>query len=118
MKALQRMQERSDEAKKNIALLGAGLCTSVIALVWVSTLPAQFETIAKESSENTLVVQEERLPSVSEILADVKNQTAAVVESVEKEEVVILEEKTPVRIKTVPRSSEVRIATTTVKTTE
>lgn len=40
-----RLQKKPLHVKSHTALLGAGICTSIIALIWMTTLPARLATV-------------------------------------------------------------------------
>ncbi len=52
MRFLENMKQRSNEVKSRIAIVCAFVITGVIALVWVSTIPARLEEVSKAYEES------------------------------------------------------------------
>jgi hypothetical protein len=52
MRFLESMKQRSNEVKSRIAIVCAFVITGVIALVWVSTIPARLDEVSKAYEES------------------------------------------------------------------
>lgn len=48
-----RLQKKSPQVKSQTAFIAAGVCTGIIALVWMTTLPARLATVANVVPEHT-----------------------------------------------------------------
>lgn len=44
---IKQIQQQPHGVKSKVAFIGAGVCTSVIVIIWLSTLPARFSDIGK-----------------------------------------------------------------------
>lgn len=72
MSFLKRIQEKDSAAKAQFSLLASGVVTGLIALVWVSTLPARIgNTISLDGKEHT---EEQDSKGLGSIFGEAKNQ--------------------------------------------
>jgi hypothetical protein len=81
---VERLREQPAPVKSQVALFGAIIVTSLIALVWVTTLPARFSTLSgagssvragvAESLENAPLPKEEFVPEQAEKKQDTETQ--------------------------------------------
>ena len=72
MDILNRIQAKDSAAKAQIALMSAGVVTGIIALIWISTLPARIgNTISLDGKNHA---GEESKSGLSSIFGDAKNQ--------------------------------------------
>ncbi len=72
MNILKRIQEKDPVAKAQFSLLASGVVTGLIALVWMSTLPARIgNTISLDGKEHT---EEQGSKGLGSIIGEAKNQ--------------------------------------------
>lgn len=84
---LERIRAKNADTKTQYALIGAGLVTSIIGLVWISTLPARFaEKINLSPDEEKQDLFEES--GISDVVTDTKSQLGNIIDSIPEEEVV------------------------------
>lgn len=78
MSFLKRIQSKSSAMKAQYAFGISGLVTGIIAMVWMSTIPAQFAAITPPEAEN---VAEEDGQSFAELLNGAQDQLGNVIEA-------------------------------------
>ncbi|MBX2866712.1 hypothetical protein KTR10_02030 [Candidatus Kaiserbacteria bacterium] len=128
MSLLQHVRERSDGTKRHIATAIAGTITALVAIVWISALPARLQTVA-EAPEQEVIPIEQSGTSFSDLVSDVRSQVGAVTKAIPDQDPVEEVPATPssVRIKTIAPTEEkkttssnrvVRIATTSPEVVE
>ena len=78
---LKNLQSKSSTTKAQYAFGIASGITMVIAIVWVSTLPAQFARLSPEEGMN-----DESMDDVTDFLADTKNQVGNVIDATDMPE--------------------------------
>lgn len=80
----ERIRRNNNSTKAQYALITASVVTGVIALVWVSTLPARFQTISIDSDVNDAPEQEAN--DIDSFIQDAKSQLGNIVEGVKTQE--------------------------------
>ncbi len=82
---LERIRAKNADTKTQYALIGAGLVTGIIGLVWISTLPARFaEKINLSPDEETQDLFEES--GISGVVTDTKSQLGNIIDSIPSDE--------------------------------
>jgi hypothetical protein len=77
MNIFKRIQEKSQIEKSNFSLIVSGLITGLVALVWISTLPARIGEISLDRKSDA---HDESKKGISEIIGDAKNQLGSLSE--------------------------------------
>jgi hypothetical protein len=82
MKILEHIQNKDSASKSRFSLMVAGVITGVIALVWVTTLPARIgEKISLDSkSESEKVAETEEKKDFGSIVGEAKNQLGSLMQ--------------------------------------
>jgi hypothetical protein len=91
--ALERLRGKDSSTKAQIALISALCVTGVIALVWMTTLPARFDSMALTEDES---IQETKnsITAVGSFLETTRSQIGNLIEGAAPEEEVVLDEDT------------------------
>ncbi|QQR65385.1 hypothetical protein IPH92_02290 [Candidatus Kaiserbacteria bacterium] len=85
MGIFKRVQEKDPIAKTQFSLLAAGVMTGLIALVWVSTLPARIgDTISVDKQQRANEESEESEGGLNSLIGETKNQLGSLMEWKEK----------------------------------
>ncbi len=99
MSLLRRIQEKNSDAKTWYALVGATVVTGLIALVWVSTLPARFSGVVSLDAKDTeaLDMLEESTEEIGSVVSDTKSQLGNLIQGMREESQQLMEEENAAR---------------------
>jgi hypothetical protein len=82
----ERIRRNNNSTKAQYALITASLVTGVIALIWVSTLPARFQNASVDSDSKSNEVTTQQTDTIDSFIQDAKSQLGNIVEGVKSQE--------------------------------
>lgn len=90
---LSRIQEKNSDTKTWYAFFGATVVTGLIALVWVSTLPARFSGGISLDAKDTeaLDMLDESTEEIGSVVSDTKSQLGNLIQGMREESQQIME---------------------------